>query len=345
MALTRRTKRAVLGILAMSAVVGVVLTSAARYLDAQRERQRYEEERKELMPPDPVAVEVAGESLVRERRFPAQLEPWVEAEVPSEVSGKVMETLVEAGSVVRQGDILARLDDRRARIAVEVAGARAQEAGRLLGEAERLQKSNVVSRTAYEAAASEAKVAAAQLDDARDMLARQNVVAPFDGVVERRMVDAGDAVNTNQPVARVVDLSRLRVKLSATAADLSAFRPGSEVEVWPSSGRGGPYRAVVRFVSPAADPATRLFAVEAELDNTKENLPGGLEGFVDAAVELFAEGPVVPASAVRFAGRDALVLKEVDGRAVATKITVGPEIDGRYPVIEGLRTGERVFVR
>ncbi|GAB4165537.1 MAG: efflux RND transporter periplasmic adaptor subunit [Terrimicrobiaceae bacterium] len=345
MALKRRTKRAILGILGLSAVVGIVLTSTARYLDAQRERQRYEEQRKELLPPEPVAVEVTSERLVRERRFSAQLEPWVEAEVPSEVSGKVIETLVEAGMPVRKGDVLARLDARRARIAVDLAEARSQEALRLLGEAERLQKSNVVSRTAYEAALSEAKVAAAQLDDARDMLSRHTIVAPFDGVVERRMVDAGDAVNANQPVARVVDLSRLRVKLSATVSDLEAFQPGSVIKVWPSSGRNGPYEAVVRFVSPAADPATRLFAVEAELDNSKENLPGGLEGFVDAEVELFSEGPVVPAAAVRFTGRDAVVLKEMDGRAVATPVTVGPEIDGRYPVLEGLQCGERVFVR
>jgi hypothetical protein len=56
---------------------------------------------------------------------------------------------------------------------------------------------------------------------------------------------------------------------------------------------------------------------------------------------------VVPASAVRFAGRDAVVLKAPGdgGDPVPVKIVVGPEVDGIFPVFEGLEEGDRILIR
>lgn len=344
--MSRKTKRVILGFAAVVLAVAFVIIGSFRYLDSQRERQRYEQQRSELKPPPPVPVTIRSEALNRQRRFTAELVPWTDAGVPAEVSGRVIETAVEAGQTVKAGDVLIRLDPVPARIAVDLTRARHTEALRLLSEAETLQKNRVVSRTAFEAALAEARVTKAQLEDAEDRLRRHTITAPFDGVVNQRLVDTGDAVNINQPVVRMVDLERLRVRFDVTERELAAFRPGTQLTIRGLSGREGPFEATVQFVAGSADPATRLFRVEAELDNRAARLPGGLQGVVDAPIEIFPRGPVVPAAAVRFAGRDAVVLKdEGTGDPVATRIVVGPEIDGVFPVLEGLREGDRVFIR
>ncbi len=340
--LSRRTKRLVLGFLAVGLVMAFVLVGVTRYVETRREQQRFETERADLKPPEPVSCVIEERALTRHRKFSADVNPWTSARVPAEMSGKIVETLVEAGQAVEKGDVLVRLDDKRARIAVDLSKARNTEAMRLLAEADRLQKSRVVSQTAYEAAATEARVSRAQLTDTEDLLARHSVKAPFTGIVNRRMVDVGDAVNLNQQVAEVVDITKLRVVFDVADTDLSAFKPGSSVSLRVPGVLSQALSPTIRFVSRSADPETRLFRVEAELENP--GIPGGLQGVVEADVETFPSGPVVPAAAVRFAGRDAMVLKDAEG-PVLTKIVVGPEIDGVFPVLEGLKAGDRVFIR
>ena len=341
----RRTKRALLGFLALGLVVAGVVAGMNRYLDAQREKRRSEVERRELLAPPPVPVVIQSMPLERVRKFTAALEPWMSADVPAEVAGRVVEVFVEAGDSVVLGDRLVRLDATRAQILLDAAALRLSETERLLNEAERLRDVKAISATAYETALSEARIARAAFAEARDTVERHTVKAPFDGTVNARLVDVGDAVNVNEPVVEMVDLKTLRVELFVSESDLSAFPPGAVLPLRLVSGRAGQLEPVVRFASRSADPATRLFKVEAVLENTEHNLPGGIQGRVDAVVQEFPPGPVVPAVAVRFAGADAIVVKDTPDGPRPVKIKVGPEIDGKFPVLEGLQPGDKVYIQ
>jgi RND family efflux transporter MFP subunit len=343
--LHRRTKRAVLGFLALGLVVASVLAGASRYLEAQREKRRGEVERKELLPPPPVPVVIESMPLERLRNFTAVLMPWMTAGVPAEVAGRVVSVFVEAGACVSAGDVLLQIDPTRAQILKDAAALRVSETERLLKEAERLRDVRAISITAYETALSESRIAQSAFEEARDTVERHTVKAPFDGTVNARLVDVGDAVNVNEPVVELVDLAKLRVEFFVTESDLASFPVGESLPLRISSGAGGLLEPVVRFVSRSANPATRLFKVEAVLDNSTLHLPGGIQGRVSATVQEFAPGPVVPAVAVRFAGADAIVQKDTPEGPSPIKIKVGPEIDGRFPVLEGLQPGDKVFVQ
>lgn len=343
--LHRRTKRAVLGFIALGLVVAGVVAGTNRYLDAQKEKRRSEMERKELLAPPPVPVEVVSMPLDRVRNFTAALVPWMSAGVPAEVAGRVVAVFVEAGDRVAAGDVLVELDVTRAKILLDAASLRLTETERLLKEAGRLREANAISATAYESALSESRIARAQYDEAKDTVDKHRIKAPFEGTVNARLVDVGDAVHANEPVVELVDLSKLRVELLVSESDLSAFPPGAKLALRLSSGRGGVLEPVVRFVGRSADPATRLFKVEAVLDNIDQDLPGGIQGRVEAKVQEFASGPVVPAVAVRFAGADAIVTRDTPEGPRPMKINVGPEIQGKFPVLEGLKPGDKVYIQ
>ena len=66
---------------------------------------------------------------------------------------------------------------------------------------------------------------------------------------------------------------------------------------------------------------------------------------METEVEAFAEGPVVPAAAVRFTGNEASVLLEGGNSTARSPVRLGPEIDGRFPVLEGLKAGDRVLIQ
>ncbi len=352
MALHRKIKNAFLGFLFIAFAVGFSLVASVRYAESKKEQKRLEQERGELRPPEPYAVPVKSRALVLKRSFAVDIAPWISARVPAEVAGRVINTFVEVGQQVGVGDPLIEIDSRRAHITLEEAEARYAEALRLLSEAERLRTTNVVSPSQREAVASEARIATARLEEARDHVARHMVRAPFDGVINQRLVDEGDAVSQNEPVVVLVDVKRLRVKFDVSASDLSAFIPGKAVAIRPGLPRAAERQARVAFVSPAADPATRLFRIEAELANQTDPIPGGLHGTIEAEVAVFPEGPVLPAAAVRFSGKAARVLvpnpSALEKRGpllIEREIVVGPEVDGYYPVLSGIAAGESIFIR
>jgi len=346
MAISRRAKRVILGFTFLVVLVVFIFVSSARFVAGMREKQRYEQERAELKPPLPNVHEVRVESHPRVRSYAAELMPWMEANVPAEAAGRVIAVPIEAGTQVKQGDVLAQLDETRARILLASALARHEEMQRLLAEGDRLRKSNVVSQTQYEAILAENRVTQANLEEAQDNLLKHTIRAPFDGFVNERLVDVGDAVNLNQPVATVVDLDQLRVIFSVSEQDLSAFTIGKKLDLRLLAYPEKTFHPEIRFLSRSADPGTRLFRVEAVLDNDGHDLPGGLQGRIEAEVERFANLPVVPGAAVRFRGRNAMVLKETGaGEPEWTTIQIGPELDGVFPVMEGLSAGDRILIR
>ena len=333
-----------MGFIALVALMAFIFTASWRMAEMGREKRRYENEQAALRPPAPVVIPATSQKLERPRRYAANLRPWMRADIPAEVTGRVTEVLVEAGDRVEKGEPLVRLDDTLARIAVEQARARLEESRRLLNEAERLLKSRAISETAYQAQASAVRMDQALLAEAAERLQRHTVRAAFPGLVDERMVDLGEAVQTNQPVVRVVDLEKLRVEFYVAESDLATVTPGSKVSVWLEQRPESHVEATVEFVSPAADPITRLFRVEAVWANDLR-LPGGLLGTVTVRSRPYADQPFVPSPAVEFSGRQSYVWKVTPAGTQRQAIQVGPEMDGYYPVLEGLDMGDKVEIR
>lgn len=342
----RRTKRVILGFFVLALIVGFIVIGSFRFAEAARERQRYEEEQAAIRPPEPNIFVIETGDRPQTRRYAAQLRPWMHANVPAEVAGRVVEVMVEAGQSVSEGDPLVRLDESLSTIAAQRAQANHEEAKRLLEESARLVKTRAISDTQYHAQLAATRLAEAELAEAREVLNRHVIRAPFNGIVNNRLVDIGDAINVNQPVAELVDLERLRVEFHVSENDLSAFEIGKPLDLLVPSLPGRTFEPTVDFTSRSADQGTRLFRIEAILPNEGSRLPGGLQGIVSTEVHQFTDLPMVPALAVRFLGKNTLVWKMTsEGTPEQVNITVGPELDGVYPVLSGLSAGDRVIVR
>lgn len=343
--ISRRVRRVTLGFLFVFLATVVISASVARYFQNREERRRYEEEKAQLKPPELQTHLVTREKRQRMKKFSASVDPWAVADVPAEVTGRVTETLVEAGQVVRSGAPMVKLDQQQQEIRVRGAEARLKEQERLLREISTLAQRNVSSRTELEAAMSRFEIEKSEYESAKDNLERHTIRAPFDGVVNKRFVDVGDPVSVMQPVVEVVDIARLRVIFHVSEQDVFSFSPGRSLRLTLPALPGKEYFPKVDFVSRSADPKTRLYLVEAVLENPDGAIPGGLQGIVEAETELY-ELPFVPAAAVRIEGGKPTVLILDGEKGMASRfIEIGPEIDGFYPVLKGMREGERVVIR
>lgn len=194
-------------------------------------------------------------------------------------------------------------------------------------------------------AAVAARVAQAQaaLQLARVRLEKTIVRAPVAGLIQRRHVDTGEYVRAGQPLADIVDIRRIKVKVSVPERDVVHLRPGSEVAVFfDALGRRRLGRVI--FCAPAADPRTLTFRTELALDNPDGAIRPGMVCRVTLVRNRLERAVLVPIFAVMKHEREYVVFVEEGGRAREQPVRLGFFVGNRVVVEEGLRFGDRLIV-
>lgn len=300
----------------------------------------------------PVLVERPGTASSAADAYAGEIRAREEAALGFRVGGKLVERRVDVGDRVRAGQVLAVLDagDLQAQVrAAEAQFAAAQaQFERARADRERfaaLGEDRLVSRSAVDAqnaaataARGELDAARANLDVARNQRGYTQLRAPEDGVVAARFVEAGQVVAAGQPVYTLAADGAREVAFAVGEATVDSIAPGApvQVELWSQPGTRFPGR--VREVAPAADPATRTFAVRASLDASVEAVELGQSARVHVASNGAAPALSVPLAAVQRAnGATAVyVVDPKTSRLRLQPVQLGPFGSERVPVLRGL---------
>jgi multidrug efflux system membrane fusion protein len=197
------------------------------------------------------------------------------AALSAETDGRVTRLPVARGARVKRGQTLVELDerDRSARLAEAKASVRQFETA-YSGQQKLFDNGSYVSET--DLAATEANLARARAELKRAEIDIDNMMirAPFPGRLEDRSVELGDYVRAGDPVATVVDDVKLIVEGSVPEA--SAFNLSAGTEAVATLIGGRELTGKLRYVSPVANPSTRTFQVELEVDNKDSEIPAGV---------------------------------------------------------------------
>jgi hypothetical protein len=205
------------------------------------------------------------------------LEPQLQLAATAPFNGYIKEAPVRAGDLVKQGAMLARLDDRDLKI----------ERLKWLSQQEELQKG---MRSAFaDRNLAQVQIVTAQLEQARaqvarveEQLARTTVAAPFDGVV----VSGDLSQNLGAPVERgtilfeVAPLSEFRLVLKVDEGDVAYVEAGQRGTLLMSAFPNDPIGFEVTKVTPVSTPreGKNFFRVEAKLDRTDPRMRPNMEG-------------------------------------------------------------------
>jgi RND family efflux transporter MFP subunit len=291
------------------------------------------------------------------------------APLAAQVMGVITALNVREGDAVKQGQVLATIDDVQPRAAVEQAQAALSAAEHEVAAAEaelalaqstfkRMQtlydKKSLSpqefdeARTRLESAGARRDTAragraqaTAALAQARTHLDYTRVRAPFNGVVTDRRVDPGALASPGMPLLTVEAGGRYRLEASVDERDLRFVRMGQAVPVTLDAFDAKPFNGKVAQIVPAADPASRSFIVKIDLPANK-NLRSGVFGRA-----AFARGKrqavLIPQSAVTERGQlqTVYVLGE-NNIAMLRYVTLGGAEQDRREVLSGLNAGETV---
>ena len=302
----------------------------------------------------------------------ASVEPVTRTTLATEEPGLIAERMFDEGQRVEKGAILAKgktdlvqaardaaaaaQDSAVARLAE--AKAMAENATREVARFRRIFETNVGTEkelndaitveatalatvTVRNAEIAEKKAAVARLDL---LLTKASIVSPLSGVVSKRYIEVGQWVKQGDPVADVVQLDPLFVRVNVPEGLMSRIKQGDSAAVTVDALGGQSFTGKIDQIIPTADPATRTFPVKILLPNPDGKIWPGF--FCRATITSQGESAyLVPRDAVVTSGNQHRVIVARDGKAVSVPVTMGLGVNGKVSVVGELTEADVVVTR
>jgi RND family efflux transporter MFP subunit len=265
----------------------------------------------------------------------------LQARIEARVAGRIDRMLAAPGQTVQAGERLARLDVQEIGAKLDRAIAvRAQAEGDLRRERELLAR-GAATPAELDAAQARASVARAAVREAETMLGYADIVAPFTGVVTRKLADVGDLAGPGRPLLELEDPTQLRLEADVPETIIGAVTLGATMAVHVPS-VAGTLQGTVSEMAPAADPHSRTFRVKLDLPAT----PGLRAGqFGRVAVPVGDSTSLrVPMEAVVRRGQLEIVFVVAGRYAQMRLVKTGKSFGGDVEILSGLEAGDRVVV-
>lgn len=162
------------------------------------------------------------------------------------------------------------------------------------------------------------------------------------GVVGRTYLDQGADVRLDTPVALVVDMDEMRVRVSVPERHVPRVQNGQaaliSVDAWP----GEVFQGRVTKASPVIDRETRTAPIEISIPNAEGKLRPGMFARVELIVDVHEHAVVILEQAVAYRAGEAFVYVIENGTAVERKVRLGIRRPGKVEVTEGLQLGDIV---
>ncbi|MGB7590643.1 MAG: efflux RND transporter periplasmic adaptor subunit [Terriglobia bacterium] len=287
--------------------------------------------------------------------------PNQDVRVSSLVPGRVARMMVAEGDHVREGQVLAKIDDRPFRDQVQQAQATVDQAkanlenSRLnLQRNERLLERGIAARKDLEDARTQASVnkaalsqAEAALSLARLNLSRTEVRSPLTGMIVKRLLSVGEQVDGTaaQPVFEVASTSEVELFGNVPALYLDKIRVGQGLQISTEAFPGKTFQSHVVAISPAVDPATNVGLVRIRIANGAGLLRLGMFLTAQVPLETHRNALIAPLEAVyRDQDGNPEIYRVQGEKAEAVPVKLGLETKDRVELLSGAQEGETIIL-
>ena len=269
----------------------------------------------------------------------------------AELPGTVREIAFEAGTSVKRGAVLVRLDTSAEETQLAAAEASASLASLVRDRARKLRVGEANAQADLDAAEARAKEADATVANLHVTIAKKTIRAPFDGRIAIRQVELGQFLSPGTPVASLQSVSPIHADFWLPQQALAELRPGQRASVSTDAFPGAAWDGEVTTVNPEVDPATRNVRVRATFQNADGRLRPGMFAKVEVRSAERRSVLTIPATAIVFApyGDSVFAIEEAKD-AAGRKTTVarqkfvrtGERRGDVVAVVSGLSAGETV---
>lgn len=288
------------------------------------------------------------------------IEPREEVAVAAGVAGVAGKVSFNQGDDVTPETVLVRIDEERYTLEAQRATADLQRAQADLDHAlvvwnqrKPLHDQKYISdeelaeaKAGHDRAVADKARAEVALSIAQKALRDCAVRPPIAGRINSKGISTGEYLKSETEVARIVDLSELRVRFSVPESDAGRLLRGLKVSLESRAAQGVRVEAEVFWVSQVAEEKTRTVQCRARLVSPPAALKPGMSATVRVTLESREGCLVIPAEALLPTERGFLAFVVEGGKARERKIKPGTQTpDGKVEALEGLKEGDVVVMR
>ncbi len=262
-----------------------------------------------------------------------------------ETAGNVQHVYVKESSRVAKGDLIATLNESTAQNAYNAAKATLERAQDGLHRAEPLYKNGSLAEIKWVEIQTALIQAQSMADISKKNLQDCKMYAPISGVISSLDLEQGMNVIPYQPLAKLVDINKLCVKVSIPENEIASMNIGQNAEIIVSALDNAVFTGKIIEKGVQADFLSHCYPVKIELDNPGKNLlPGMVCKVLIATADSLQSGFQVPVSTVQLSndGKRFVWVSE-KGRAGRRFITIGDLTNQNVIISSGLKQADSVI--
>ena len=275
--------------------------------------------------------------------YPGYLEESQSVEMSFKYGGTLQLLNVKEGSVVRKGQVLARVSSPQMESTLRSAQATLEQAQDAYNRLKKVYDNGSLPEIKWREMVANLDKAQAAFDLANAMLADNTLTAPFNGTVSSLDAELGESITPLKPIMRIINTDGLSVKFSVPENEISNVRVGDSAEVVIPALDDRRYVGKVTDKSMTASLLTHSYPVKVLVEQPDAELIPGMISKVVLKANL-STGIIVPANTVLVNQEGRFVWIAQDGRATRRQITISGYSGTGIVVSEGLQAGDKVIV-
>ena len=256
--------------------------------------------------------------------------------------GKITKILFREGSFVNKGDLLVKINDADLQAQLRKAESKVKLSREKEFRQSQLRDGNLISQEEYDNTLGELNVNKADYDLIKAQIDKTEIRAPFSGVIGLRSISDGSYVTTSVIIARLQNLSSIKVDFSIPERYFSSVKTGDELE-FKISGSDKLFKAKVYAIEPRIDPATRTLQIRAICSSAYRELIPGAFANVELSLKEINDAILVPTVAIvpELKGQKVFLYKS--GVVYPQKVELGIREETRVQIVSGLSKGDTVI--
>ncbi|MBL4561381.1 MAG: efflux RND transporter periplasmic adaptor subunit [Labilibaculum sp.] len=289
-------------------------------------------------------AKVTEKGTGNELNLTGTLYPIIELNISAQAQGQITSLDIELGEHKYKGALIATIDNRLKQLAFDDAKLNESKLKRNLERIHNLYNGGSATEQQLDDARNAYESAKIQLEQAKKQLSDATIEAPFSGVIMQKFVEKGSFINLGSPIASIINISKLKVKINASESNIYKIKTGNQAIVTTDVYHGTEFSGYVTFVSDRGD-ESHNYAMEVEIPNNKQHpLKAGTFVNVKIKVPGTAKALFIPREALVGSTQDASVYIAKNGKAILKKITVKNNAGSDLQILSGLTEGDEIIV-
>jgi RND family efflux transporter MFP subunit len=274
------------------------------------------------------------------------LEPFMRADLVSEVSGTITELNAEEGDTVSRGEVLARIDDEEYRLNLQQAQSGYRVARSDYYSAKELYNQGMKSKSELDKLRKSFSDAQTNLKMQKIRVGNTEVKSPFDGVVLKRNVELFKLANAMELFFTIADLSEYKIEITVTESEVAKIKVGQLVRIRVDAVSQGDdifdMAGKVKKVQPMVDPLTGTVEVEVSMPSENPALKTGMFSRLKIVTSVYDSALVVPRKAIVSEANKDYVWIAKGEKAKRVEIKPGLRDEDGVQILSGVDEGDLV---